>query len=357
LKLKYLSLFLVILIFFISACSNANTPTGNVILEPEKSVCNKPYFEFKNNECCLDKDDNSICDKDEQTVETLEVKETLKPEPEIETKEEETKFLTIEDLQADMGNVIRETLVLTKDPEIGSALIYSNKIINTKFLGKYGIKQYSKVITKKPQIVIQITNKDDYLEENIDFQNFVTENKNLFIETALKSKEIFENAFEEDLPKLIYLKLDQNAISQSKRATYVNHSQTSSVLFYDNITFPETVSENVAELIYIKVNKYDVTVNHPSKWGTKGYTEKLSNINYGQSIVVKCSPNLVIGLSYEDYGGYSTAKYERDYDKLGIDSSYFKTSLRDHYQDLIKDSQALVKMCEQRYQFTYVRER
>ena len=40
-----------------------------------------------------------------------------------------------------------------------------------------------------------------------------------------------------------------------------------------------------------------------------------------------------------------------------INDEYFLTPLRDHYQELIKDSQALVKMCEQRYQFTYVRER
>ena len=31
-----------------------------------KAICNKPYFEFKLGECCLDKDNNQICDADEK---------------------------------------------------------------------------------------------------------------------------------------------------------------------------------------------------------------------------------------------------------------------------------------------------
>ena len=91
-------------------------------------------------------------------------------------------------------------------------------------------------------------------------------------------------------------------------------------------------------------------------WGKPvGYTEELSNINYGQSIVVQCSPNLVIGLSFEDYGDSSLATYERKYDGSDANANYFTTSIRDHYQRLVTDSQALIKMCEQRYQFSYQR--
>ena len=55
------------------------TPTGKVIKEPEKPVCNKPYFEFRKNDCCLDKNNNSICDIDEKT-------ETAKDEATVEKK-------------------------------------------------------------------------------------------------------------------------------------------------------------------------------------------------------------------------------------------------------------------------------
>lgn len=209
-------------------------------------------------------------------------------------------------------------------------------------------------------MVIQITDSKHYLNDNKDFQNFVIKNKDIFLDTALKSKEIFENEFEEgELPKLIHLKKYPKEISTAEKTKYVSHSELSSVLFYDNITFPETASGNIAEINYIRVNKYEVNVtsdiirtDKPTK-----YTEKLSNVNYGQSIIVQCSPNLIIGLSFEYYGDGSTATYERKYDGSDVTSSFFSTPLRDHYQQLIKDSQALVKMCEQRYQFTYIRAR
>lgn len=35
----------------------------------EGSLCNKPYFEFMKGQCCLDADDNKICDKDETVKE------------------------------------------------------------------------------------------------------------------------------------------------------------------------------------------------------------------------------------------------------------------------------------------------
>ncbi|MBI2134386.1 hypothetical protein HYU09_00200 [Candidatus Woesearchaeota archaeon] len=343
LKLKYAISLLILFAFLVSACSP----------QAKQPVCNKPYI-LVGNDCCLDKDDNSICDKDEVKEET-KVEETKQITP--EEAAEETKTFTIQDLQADIGNVLGKTVVLTKDPELDYAQIYSNKLENSKFLGKYGFNPYSKFTIKKPEMVIQITDSKHYLNDNKDFQNFVIKNKDIFLDTALKSKEIFENEFEEgELPKLIHLKKYPKEISTAEKTKYVSHSELSSVLFYDNITFPETASGNIAEINYIKINKYNVTINN-TNFGIKGYTEKLSNINYGQSIIVQCSSNLVIGLSFENYGDGSSATYERKYDGFGVTSSFFSTPLRDHYQQLIRDSQALVKMCEQRYQFTYERYR
>jgi hypothetical protein len=34
----------------------------------QKELCKSPYFEFKSGECCLDYDNNSICDKDETLI-------------------------------------------------------------------------------------------------------------------------------------------------------------------------------------------------------------------------------------------------------------------------------------------------
>lgn len=319
--------FLLILMFFLVGCGT-QSPTGQVV---KQITCNKPYI-LVGDDCCLDKDDNSICDKDETTQEETE----------------EPKTLTIEDLQTDMGDVIGQVIALTKDSELDYAQVYSNKVRSTHFLGKYGIIQYSKLITKKPQKVVQITDSKHYLKDKKDFQNFVIENKDLFIETALESKELFEDEFKGQLPKNIHLR--KNPIySDAEKAKYVSHSELSSVVYYDDVTFPETISQNLAEINYIRVNKYEITITHPWEGEIKEYTEELSNINYGQSIVILCNPILVIGLSFEDYGDGKYVIYERNFDRFYVDSDYFLTPIRNHYQQLINDSQALVKMCEQKY--------
>lgn len=82
-KLKYLTLFLVIFIFLISAC--ATQPAT----QPTQPVCNKPYI-LVGNDCCLDKDDNGICDKDESEKE-------IEEKPNVEIKKEEVKEVSDEE--------------------------------------------------------------------------------------------------------------------------------------------------------------------------------------------------------------------------------------------------------------------
>lgn len=282
-----------------------------------------------------------------------------------EYEESKNKSLTIEDLQADIGNVIKRVVVFTKDASKDNLVIYSNKISNSKFLGKYGGLHYSKLSTKKPEKVLMILRSQDYLKNKEEFQNFVNKNKDVFIESALKSKEVFEGEFKGELPKIIYLKKTGNKDRDTaEKAKYFNHSVLSSIVYYDDIVFPETVSENIAEIQYVRVNKY--TINYGlddifdyqlNRSFSRKYSGELSNINYGQSIVIECSPSLIIGLSFENYGDGTVSTYEREYDKSDVDKNYFLTPLRDHYQELIRDSQAIVKMCQQRYSFTYIRER
>ena len=61
--------FLAIIIVFISGCITTET------------VCNKPYYEYKTGECCLDENDNKICDKDEVEKEHNVGGESKKEEP------------------------------------------------------------------------------------------------------------------------------------------------------------------------------------------------------------------------------------------------------------------------------------
>jgi len=78
----------VIGILLIAGCINEEKKE-----EKQELTCNKPYIKV-GNECCLDKDDNGICDKDETPAETKT--EELKEEPsevEVTEKVNETEKL------------------------------------------------------------------------------------------------------------------------------------------------------------------------------------------------------------------------------------------------------------------------
>lgn len=327
--------FLVLLSLFIVSCQ----PTAR---------CNKPYI-LVGTSCCLDQNDNSICDSDEKELPAS-----------VEEPQEIEQTFTINDLQADIGNVLGGTVFLTKDQRLDYAQVYSNKVWGSKFFGTYGLNLfYYNLVDQKPQIVIEITNEEHYLNNKDDFKNFVTDHKDIFIQTALNSKQVFEDEFKEgELPKFTYIASAEDEYT-SEKAKYLNHAELSSTLFEDSIYYPETVSGNLAEIRYIRVNNYEVNVTDSIRLKTNSkpkYTRKMSNINYGQSIVLQCSPNLIIALSVEDYG--SQAKnYERNYDRNDLTKDFFSTPINSYYVPLINNALALQKMCEQRYQFTYIRER
>jgi len=79
---------LLIIISVITGCGNKEITGDSVV---NITTCNSPYFEYKTGECCLDKDNNRICDSDEEPKEevTAPVKE-----------KEEPKTLTTQPVQA-----------------------------------------------------------------------------------------------------------------------------------------------------------------------------------------------------------------------------------------------------------------
>lgn len=322
----------------------------------EEVTCDKPYIKVGNN-CCLDKNDNKICDSDEKEITTS-------------TSEEKSNF-SIADLQSDINKVLNAPVLLVKDFNTNKFQVYSDtKISNVKFLGKYGEKSgygssnYFKLITKKPVMVIQIGDKDSYLKDYNHFYDFVRNNKNIFIESAIKSKEIFENEFKNgELPRLIFLKNRPREASYAETAKYTDHQEISSKLFFDNITFPETVSKRIAQIFYVRVNKYEVNISYNSSYHPKGeIIEGLSNINLAYNMIVYCNPSIVIILNEECFGqgtyfcqgtGYS---HDLDFDDSDVDATFFLTNLRSYYDPYTRFAQALIDMCDQKYKFSFIKD-
>ena len=77
-RLLILLIFVIVvwaLIWYLAPCDREDTcpdyySRSNIsnesIIPKEEFKCNKPYFEYKSNDCCLDFNDNKICDRDEQ---------------------------------------------------------------------------------------------------------------------------------------------------------------------------------------------------------------------------------------------------------------------------------------------------
>ena len=321
--------------------------------EVNELSCNLPYIKVGNN-CCLDKNDNKICDNDEKQV--VEVK------PEVKLD----KTFSINDLQSDINKVLDTPILLVKDSNTDKFQVYSDIVKKTKFLGKYGSVTYAKIFPKKPLIVIQIIDKNSYLKDGKDFYDFVRNNKNLFIQSAIKSKEIFENEFKNgELPKLIYLREKPKLIAFADTAKYANHEEISSKIFFDNITFPETVSKRIAQIFYVRVNKYRVNVSSQSpSWMFVNHsmvTKDLSNINLAYNMVVYCNPSLIISLNEECFGQGSYfcqgtgVSHDTDFDGNDVDANFFLTNLRAYTDSYNRWTQSLIDMCDQKYQFTYLK--
>lgn len=200
--MKFKLFILLILIVFLVGCSGVETPTGEVIKEP---VCNKPYI-LVGTDCCLDKNDNSICDSDEKT-ETIEDEVVIEKEisKKIETINEAKQHdiyvfgeegFDPKELTINNGDKVSWTneghrdmiLLIFKDGEqylhqgsinsgdtfthefneVGSYDIYWN-IARGPVMGKLIVQDRSLDIIDEPiEEVIEQTKKDDaYTEEHL----------------------------------------------------------------------------------------------------------------------------------------------------------------------------------------------
>jgi len=150
---------------FVIACGQQNTEITK--------TCNPPYFEYQTGQCCLDSNNNSICDIDEQQVQT------------VDTNAEVEQFA--EKLVYYMNNAECDKLYLYLAEE------YKNKTNEDNFTGicNYWIYELSFKLDKVTEIedgiytayinlvnkdyfeTIKITTNDDGSLDYIYFEEFI----------------------------------------------------------------------------------------------------------------------------------------------------------------------------------------
>ena len=362
-KILLISFFIIVL--SIIGCASQQMPTGNVVREmgEEKDsdtiVCNKPYIRHAD-DCCLDKNSNAICDSDE-----------VGGAPKVEVKEEPEdgcgngvcdegedcnncqkdcgKCFSLGDLQADINKVIDWETVLTKEDVDGVADYYVHSEGRARLLGKYNILEkknptmlYQMVLSRWYILVSQIKDEKDYIKDSDEFYQYIIENNDYLLKPVKEARDTFQGEIKNGrLLELMFKKeVDEYKFKE------MNSNET---VLFDNVTQMETVGNKVVETVYVSVDEYEVS--YQKEGAILLVNKDFSGINYEHLISIYCSPSLIITLYQHD-------NYIQEYyDSHLEDSTFFFDDIRHDRKSLLVDATALVSMCEQRYEFTYLRYR
>lgn len=319
-------------------------------------VCNKPYIQV-GTVCCLDENDNAICDRDE-------IKEEIQPKKPVEKKEEtkcgnnvcdeaETcescktdcgECFTISDLQADIGNVYftgeSEFLVLEKDKKINGAQFYVFKGDKSVRVGeiKGGWAIPGIVVQKEFVVVSLFEDEQDYIQTGDSFFKFIESNSEYLYEQIIeRNKEALVNDIKEGNT------FDRVKKRKTNVEAYLEHTTEENVLT-DEFNLLETASNKIIERNYVSLEDYKVIY---SLANSKLENEvDIEGVNYLQSASIFCTPAITITFYKENLPTHV------DLDEINL-INYAKNNRK----ELISDAQALVNMCEQRYEFDYWRGR
>ena len=338
-KLKYAISLLIIFAFLISACSP----------QTQQPVCNKPYI-LVGNDCCLDKDDNSICDKDEIKEEPkAEEPKQITQEKVVEETQEKVTY-DIGDVQANINKITGvyfDEVVFKRSSKSTEDLdFYTDDKKTTVFLvrSSVGGKDFLKVLEKFSITLINIKSEGKYLNNREDFFNFVKDQLPLLISHL----DIRKNAIIDDFKNgemRDYVKTKTKTDSSLKLA-FVNYSLSKNII-YDNITLFDTVSDKIIETTKLSFENYDLWYNNSN--GNLRNIDPIG-VEYLQAYSIYCSPNLIITMyanGYKELRGYEGS----------FDENSFKNLVVNERKILLNEAQALISLCEQRYdeQFSYLR--
>jgi len=312
---------LIISIFLINSCTSQN----------QQVVCNKPYI-LVGNSCCLDKNDNGICDNDEtQKKETInnvpQINESKKIEEKkevIQTKEEQ-KY-SIDELQADVSKAIQKDILLEKVKESDKFDLYLTRSKTATLIADYFGLTVFKVLEKYDVAVIDL--KDESLNSKENFLNYVKD-KIPVLTSYLNNR---ENELIDDAKNGHIYDIFKKDGSFPE---FINYS-TSDEILYDSITPLSTVSDKIVEISKVNTQHYNLTYKGIIPNRDKFTEKNVLGLKYVQAYGIFCGKRLVIILYGKDYG-----------DK--IKKSDIDNYIRNLRSEYIITSEKVVRTCGDKY--------
>jgi hypothetical protein len=297
----------------------------------QKIVCNKPYI-LVGNSCCLDKDENLICDKDETK------EEPKKEEVVDDVKSGLSEQYTLVDLQRDISSVLGSDVIFIKDRLSNGIQSYSYADERFYLVSTTSNSDYHR---KMKVDVVSIFHLLDKSIEKEEFRDYIVSKRYFFIEPFKDYTIIFESEFNSSIGLNRYFDYKNQKDLKSYPLTKLNLEieETS-----DSFNQMGLISdEKVVEFDYAIIYNYDVG------YGFKGRNYLPRNevrLDLLQAINIYCKPNLIVTL-YGPKLDWRSFRGESGKIEGGNILSHFK----ENRENLLPQVQSIIDMCENKYAY------
>jgi hypothetical protein len=237
--------------------------------------CNEPYI-FFGSECCLDKNKNKICDKDELNKEFNTTRSLM-------------------DLQRTISSILGRNILLSKESLYQGTQFYTQTDlefipISSCISGCAG----SVYVKRTPLDIASVGHIEKVPITEHQFKDYIVSNKEHFLNKTNTIRSDFELQFNgsEGLQRYFEKK-------DIREYPFANFTVSEHILF-DNITKITTLSDtSVVEISYASINTYNVYYGSKKIAGFINRREK--QLDFLHAIVIYCRPEVIITLYGDRY--------------------------------------------------------
>jgi len=231
-------------------------------------LCKTPYFEFQEGQCCLDENNNSMCDNDEASR-VQKQEEVTPPAPKTEVaipKEEPKQDYTLEQAFQNINSALGKNWQFVKDEEFSD-----EEAENWHPYGSISLMSVWFMKNKK-------------IESVNDFETFIMDNRKTSVKTLTEEIE---------------------ASQEEQRDSFTNKTFAYILIHdFDNLETPGLLEEAI-KIKYYRSEDFKKA-------------EHVDDAEYYQRIFIWCSPKILINVKPEMKGQVYTAwdSFYSDYDNL-----------------------------------------
>ena len=302
--------------------------------ESNQIVCNKPYI-LVGSSCCLDKDDNLVCDSDE-------VKEMSESVSQAESAPS-SKEISISDVQSGINKVLSAKIfdfaILTKSQSNNHYDFYTDVVTPLTIIAKESSSSFNSFATSMEKFgvtVFVIKSEDKYITDEKSFLEFVTSQKSTLTSYLGKRTQLL-NEYISDGGKIP----ESIEIRRGLRDLHLVNSTFERNEIMDEFGVLPVVSNRLIEISKTYLEDFDLEY----KGSGSGLIKTTAfSIDYIQAYSIWCSPNLVITIYANPYPS----------DK-SLEEASVKNYVNKMEGKMLMEAQAVIELCEQRNDFTYFR--